>query len=340
MPRPAISVAVALVVALVGVEASAQTGLTVSGPRLLRDGKPFRVHGVNHAGAEFACARGSGIFDGPVGDALVVPMKAWNIDAVRLPLNEDCWLGINGVATAFAGEAYQAAVVALIDRFHAHGMVVILDLHWSAAGTTLATSQAPMADADHSVAFWSSVATKLKDDREVMFDLYNEPHDVSWACWRDGCSDPGFRAAGMQTLVDAVRAAGAKQPLLIGGLAWSNDLSGWLAHAPLDPEKSLVASMHAYNFNTCRTRECWDGTIAPLALEVPVLLGEVGEDDCSGTFLTKLLPWADAHGIGYLGWTWNPWDCKKGPALITDYDGTPTPFGRAFRAHLRKKRRP
>ena len=27
-------------------------------------------------------------------------MKAWNINAVRVPLNEDCWLGINGVASA------------------------------------------------------------------------------------------------------------------------------------------------------------------------------------------------------------------------------------------------
>jgi len=32
------------------------------------------------------------------------------------------------------------------------------------------------------------------------------------------------------------------------------------------------------------------------------------------------------HGyqISHLAWTWNTWDCKNGPAVITNYDGTCT----------------
>jgi hypothetical protein len=44
--------------------------------------------------------------------------------------------------------------------------------------------------------------------------------------------------------------------------------------------------------------------------------------------------WADSHGVGYLGWTWNNWNCSSGPSLISDYDGTPTNFGAGLRAHL------
>ena len=44
--------------------------------------------------------------------------------------------------------------------------------------------------------------------------------------------------------------------------------------------------------------------------------------------------WADAHHVGYLAWTWDTWDCSSGPALITSYDGTPTAFGAAVRAHF------
>jgi len=49
---------------------------------------------------------------------------------------------------------------------------------------------------------------------------------------------------------------------------------------------------------------------------------------------------ADAHGIGYLGWTWDAvssggWSCTGGPSLITDYRGTPTGFGVGLRDHLR-----
>jgi hypothetical protein len=50
------------------------------------------------------------------------------------------------------------------------------------------------------------------------------------------------------------------------------------------------------------------------------------------------MAWADTHGISYLGWAWDAhggWTCQGGPSLISDYDGTPTAFGRGFRDHLR-----
>ena len=33
---------------------------------------------------------------------------------VRIPINEDCWLGINGVPRAYSGAAYRAAIVAFV----------------------------------------------------------------------------------------------------------------------------------------------------------------------------------------------------------------------------------
>ena len=206
----------------------------------------------------------------------------------------------------------------------------MLDLHWNAPGRARATGQQSMPDRDHSPAFWSSVARAFRADPGVVFDLYNEPHDVSWSCWREGCG----RWAGMQRLVRAVRAAGTRQPIMLGGLAWSNDLSGWLAHRPLDPVHQLVASFHVYDFNVCSSEECWNRTVAPVAAVVPVVTGELGEADCAHGFIDRYMPWADAHGISYLGWTWDTWDCRSGPALISSYDGIPTPFGTGFKAHL------
>jgi hypothetical protein len=138
----------------------------------------------------------------------------------------------------------------------------------------------------------------------------------------------------MQRLVNAVRSAGARQPIMLGGLAWSNDLSGWLRYEPRDPRHQLVASFHVYNFNTCGSERCWNKTVAPLAAHVPVVTGELGEDDCAHGFIDRYMRWADAHGISYLGWTWDTWDCGEGPALISSYDGTPTAFGAGLRGHL------
>ena len=67
---------------------------------------------------------------------------------------------------------------------------------------------------------------------------------------------------------------------------------------------------------------------------MPLTLTEIGENDCAHGFVDGLMNWADAHAIGYLGWTWNTWDCSSGPSLISDYDGTATPFGAGLRDHL------
>ena len=96
---------------------------------------------------------------------------------------------------------------------------MILDLHWTHDGTTLAVGQQPMPNRDHSIEFWQSCATYFKDFPMVIFDIFNEPYpnfqtvwyDDSWQCWKDGGSCPGigYQAAGMQDLIFAVRATGA-----------------------------------------------------------------------------------------------------------------------------------
>jgi hypothetical protein len=138
----------------------------------------------------------------------------------------------------------------------------------------------------------------------------------------------------MQEMLDAVRAAGATQPVMAGGLGWAGDLSGWLANEPSDPLHQLIASVHVYNFGSCTDASCWNATIAPVARSVPVVSGEIGENDCASEFIDRYMDWADLHGVSYLAWTWDTWNCRSGPALITSYAGTSTAFGAGFKKHL------
>src|SRR5438445_502366 len=111
-------------------------------------------------------------------------MASWHINTVRVPLNEDCWLGINGTPDAFSGSNYRDAIVAYVGRLHAAGLYAIVDLHWSAQGTLPADGRTgqgrQMADRDHAPAFWRSVATTFRTDPAVVFHLFNEPHDITW----------------------------------------------------------------------------------------------------------------------------------------------------------------
>jgi endoglucanase len=322
-----------------------------------------RLLGVNRSGTEFMCIQngtpgsiGRGIFDGPSDLASVNAIQSWHANTVRVPLNEDCWLGINGVNPSYGGATYQAAIKSYVNTIHQAGLYVILDLHWSAPGTYAATTQQVLPDADHSVDFWKSVATAFASDQAVVFDLYNEPSvygtdlQVStgdiWACWLNGCGINAFwiatangnvaqtyawSSAGMQTLVNAVRGVGANNPIMVGGLEWSNDLTGWLAHKPTDPKNAIVASWHAYEVQSCHTAACWNSVVVPVAAQVPVVTGETGDHvTLPTTYVDTLLPWLNAHGIGYLGWTWNAW-ADKNNYLINDYAGTPSAnFGQKF----------
>lgn len=327
-----------LVAVLAGAGSSqgAALSIAVKGNRLVDGrGHTVRLLGVNRSSFEYACAQGWGFNEGPTDATAIAAMKAWRINAVRVPLNEACWLGLPSVKAAYRGPPYRAAVAGFVRRLHDAGLYVILDLHWNAPGARRALGQQVMPDADHTPAFWRSVATTFKADHALLFDVYNEPHDVSWRCWRDGCrTAAGWKAAGMAQLVTVIRATGATQPIMLGGLGWAGVLDEWLRWRPADPRHALVASVHKYNFADCPDRACWDAQIAPVAAKVPVVTGELGENDCAHGFVDEYMAWADAHGVSYLGWAWNVWNCKTGPALITDYSGTPTPYGAGLHDHL------
>ena len=337
--RFAIAIATALMAWTVGFSGSAAVppaAIAVSGNHLIDSrGNTVVLHGVNRAGTEYACAQGWGIFDGPSDDASIASIAAWHVNVVRIPLNEDCWLGINGVPWWAGGTSYQTAIVNYVNLLHQRGLYAILDLQWTAPGTQLALGMQPMPDADHAPAFWQSVATTFKSDSAVLFDLFNEPEFVSWTCWRDGAGCPmGWSVAGMQVLVNAVRGTGATQPILLSGPAYGNDLSQWLNYLPSDSANALVASFHTYDYQPCKTAQCWNATLLPVARQVPVVTGELGETDCAHGYIDQYMSWADTNAVSYLGWTWNVWDCAYGPSLITSFDGTPTPFGLGLRNHL------
>lgn len=329
--------------------------LKVSGNKLVDEsGATSRLLGVNRSGGEFACVQGHGIWDGPVDDASVKAIADWNVNTVRIPLNEECWLGLPNIKPEYAGAHYIGAVKDLVAKVKAHGMTPMVELHWSwgqytgnSAGCpdVHATCQKPMPNMRYTPSFWTSVANTFKDDQAVVFDLFNEPYPdratstaaQAWTCWRDGGTCPGiaYEVAGMQDLVDAVRGTGARNVILAGGLAYANDLSQWLTYRPNDPTGNLAAAWHVYNFNTCSNESCWDSTLAPVAGRVPLVAGEIGENTCAHSFIDRVMAWFDARGLSYLGWTWNTWNCNSGPSLISDYQGTPTSFGVGLRDHLR-----
>jgi hypothetical protein len=368
--------------------------ISISGNHFVNGaGQTIRLLGVDHASSEYACVDGFGYNDGHQDDADAAAIAAWNANAVRIPLNEDCWLGINGQPNnsqdpgeTLTAAGYQQAVEAYVNALNAHGIYAILDLHWTAPGTQVAEEQQPMPDNDHSPAFWQSVASTFKDNPAVVFDVFNEPYDptdprsgsdqdpqdqVTWNCWDTGtengpeggapCTTSAYdanevktvpyRVAGLQTLLNAIRAAGATQPVLTGGLDYANDLTQWATHAPDDPLNQEAASFHNYQGKSCDNATCWSSSIAAVAADVPVVTGEFDEDNFDNsscvnktpsTFDTDYTNWADSQGVSYLAWGWEVLSAQEisdqecsAFYLTSDPGGAPAaPNGTAVHDHL------
>lgn len=363
--RIAISLTVPLIILLVAIWLAVASGgqegaapqLHVSGNVLVNaSGQRVVLHGVDRSGSEYECVQGHGIFSGPTNQASVEAMRNWGVNAIRLPLNEACWNADPYVKHAYAGQNYRAAIEAYVKLLNASGIVVVLDLHWSdglyagnssGCSSAEAICQKPMPDIAGSVPFWSSIASTFKGNNAVIFDLFNEPYPdralsteaAAWECWRNGgayCqAGIHYPVAGMQTLVNTVRAAGATNVIMLGGLSYANDLSQWLTYEPTDPDNNLIASWHSYNFNNCSGESCWNSQIAPVIAKVPVIAGEIGENDCADGYIDQLMKWLDARSTGYLAWSWNTGAMCSALKLITNYDGSPSAFGAGYKSHLR-----
>ena len=136
-------------------------------------GRPVTLKGIAMMSGEYACVHSTRVFDGPANRTVVDGMAAWGINAIRLPMNEDCWLGLHGATVS--GPAYQRGFVAFVEELLGAGFVVVLDLHWTSHTAALATGQDLFLSAD-SVMFWASVAAHpaLRNRPGVVFELFLE----------------------------------------------------------------------------------------------------------------------------------------------------------------------
>ena len=345
----------------------------------------MQLRGVNLSGMEYTAIGGWDPSD-PTGGSFGQPnnpkwsaISAWKANIVRIPLNEDSWLALTCTDTdgvvhnADPGGNYKQFVSNLVQEANSAGIYVILDLHWAAPGNSCPMLQSQMADSDHSLAFWTSIANTYKNNPGVMFELFNEPFldfDFTGDTWQylmfgTGGAFSGYPAssnnstwkniltpwniASYQAMISAVRATGATNVVLIGSVSYTADLSGWLSHKPTDPIGQMAATWHPYPaYGTTWGTPAWaQPNFAPeiftevqsiLAAGIPVIATETGDQESAGTvgapLVNTITTFADANGVSVLGWTWDVWN-DPDFVLIKDVNGTPTDgYGQFFQAWI------
>jgi endoglucanase len=331
----------------------AGSGVHVVGTQIYDGSTAIRLMGVNRPGGEYSCVTTTNPWDPADGSgnnqATITAMLAWKVNAVRIPLNEDCWLNLNGVK--LGGSTYQSDIQTWVNLLLSNNIYPILDLHWTENNGAKATGQQPMPDAANAPTFWGQVAAAYKSSPKVIFDLFNEPYPdnntdatAAWTCWRDGgtCTGMSYAAAGMQSMLTAVRTAGANNLILLGGIEYSNDLTQWMTYKPTDPANNFAASWHVYpnsNYTSSHTLMMDASGVAGM---VPIVATEIGGvlSGCSatsgtddGSFITMVMSYLDGLNPpqSYVGWSWSTDDT---PVLISNYNGTAVCSGPTYKAHL------
>jgi endoglucanase len=307
-------------------------------------GKPVWLYGVNIASLEW---RTEGDH---VQQSVNRAIQDWKVTLIRLPLAQDRWFGKMKDQTD-GGAAYRAIVDGLVDSCAAAHVYIDLDLHWSDCGTWVNESgrlgQHNMPDRN-SVVFWRDLATRYKNHPNVIFGLYNEPHDVSWAVWRNGGMTDDlppkwnpdqtrtrYDSVGMQKLYDTVRATGAHNLVTVAGLDWGYDLSGVLQGY------AITGTNYVYETHPYPNKPDWNKCFGQVSRQYPVYIGEWGfggrnSDGTNGlAYGQRLMDYAKAHDIQM----WTAWDFHPyaGPTLIKNWDYEPTVFGQFVKDEFAKK---
>lgn len=312
--------------------------LHVAGNRLLdSDDRPVWLQGVNVVSLEWS------VGGERVMKSALVAVEDWKATAIRLPVKEEYWFG-RSAGQKDGGASYRKLVDDTITLVANRGAWVVLDLH---------RFRAPKAE---HVEFWKAAATTYRNHPAVLFDLFNEPHGISWAVWRDGgfvaeqsqpasadenafltpqeraAAAKGFQSPGMQALVDTVRETGAHNIVIAGGLDWAYDLSGIADGFELTERggHGIVYSTHIYPW-----KRDWAGKVLRVAERHPIFVGEVGADikkmsfipaeaqEDAATWVPEMLGLIQKHKLHWTGFSLHP---KASPVMIGGWDYTPTPY--------------
>ncbi len=326
--------------------------IRVQGNRLVtvKGGKEIWLQGVNVPSLEWN-VRGERILK-----SIGIATDEWKANVIRLPVKADYWFGrgTKHNTQTDGGAAYRDLIDQAVALTASKGAYLVLDLHHY---------RAPRAD---DLVFWTDAATRYKNHPAVIFDLLNEPHSTTWEVWRDGgfiedkkkATDEdaflsadeklhnkrGFVSPGMQKMLDTVRATGAKNIVVIGGLDFAYDLTGIAPYPavgdrpgsstgyPLTDKSGngIMYASHVYPW-----KKGWQKKFLDAAAKHPILLGEVGGDakkmsfipanhqEDVATWVPAMLGLIQKHRLNWTGWCFHP---SASPRMLADLNYTPTPF--------------
>ncbi|HLG84783.1 MAG TPA: cellulase family glycosylhydrolase [Bradyrhizobium sp.] len=228
--------------------------------------------------------------------------------------------------SAIYDAAYAGQIVEPVLLARKHGFAVILVMDAQQDGT----ADLKCMPSASTVRAWQTLLPQLPADQAIMLELFNEP------CKKGDTSVQAEWAAGMQSLIDAVRARGAHNILLLDGLDWARITNGLfpLVHDTI-PDRMALA-IHPYLVGGAFDRQQqWESKFGASARTFPAVASEwnaTPTNGCTGpntpAVALSLMRYLQSLHLGLVEWGIESTHGK----IVRDHDGfAPTDYA-SFKA--------
>jgi hypothetical protein len=237
-------------------------------------------------------------------DELTTIVRGWGANVVRIPFTQSLVLGGRN------GDDYVSELREIVKWLGELGAYSILDLQWLDREKIWGPGEnrVPPRPDEGSVECWERLTEAFRGDGGVIFDLFNEPHDVTSEEWNEWAG----RLAG------AVRGVDEDRVLMASGVNWAFDLRGVEVAAP-----GVIYSTHVYPWMS----QDWWTHFGHRAGEAPLFAGEWGGGREDLVWGRRLAAYFRELGMGWTAWSW-----RDQPHL--QVNGLPTEFGDVVMAAL------
>jgi hypothetical protein len=228
----------------------------------------------------------------------------WNITVLRLPLLTSdcncpraiCWT-VGDIAINSANAAYIAAADSIVKWCEENHIYVLFDgWHEGGQGNTVGNFSS-------TVAAWSIMANRYKNQDNLLWEIFNEPHDVAWTTWVPMANQ----------LIDTILAHNPVSKVIVAGTA------NWCQQADIQTAKfnynQVIYSWHPYSDDYGTNGQAtWDKVFGYIDTSgvAPVMATEWGFTSAadSAGYGTELIDYLQLRGMSWTGWiystTWGP----------------------------------
>jgi endoglucanase len=275
--------------------AAANGQLRVCGVKLCNDERqPVQLRGMSTHGLQWysQCVNDASL------DALAYD---WGASVMRISM----YVQEDGYETD--PEGFTDRVSSIIDEVTARGMYAIVDWHMLDPGD-------PYYNLSRAKTFFSEIARRHGHQTNLLYEIANEPSDVSWSRIRSYAEE----------LIPVIRAIDPETPVLVGTRAWSS-----LGVSDGADESEVVANpvrasniMYTFHFYAASHGDEYLAALSRAADRIPMFITEFGTQEYTGdgpNDFAMAQRYLDLAAQKQISWTnWNFSDDFRSGAVFTE----------------------